>query len=202
MREIESNLVKAKDDNVVILHDVTYHHGLIKANRALLLLVTLLMIVIFIMGVFVFPVNDGVVEIFDKEISQSASESRIKNPVLSAEIDLLKGRLVGLVSGSIEHKLKTLELSIRSGNTISSLGTIQGLRSDVNALQSYSKTDEKVIDQKSNAALIQEVSHLKRLIYLTIASCGLMVAAMGGVWIRKNYSLKNPEYRQELGRKS
>lgn len=200
MREIKSNLVKAKDDNVVILHGVTYSHGLIKANRILLLLVATLMLIIFVLGFLVFPVND-VLDVFEKEINQSSSEYEIKNPVISAEIDILKGQLVGLVSGSIENKLRTLEESVRSGNVSSSLGTIQGLKADVKSLRVYSGPGNKKVNaQGSNEALMKEVSHLKRLIYLTITSCGLMIAAMGGIWIRKHYTLKKPESIRALGR--
>jgi|GEM_PF-4308838 len=47
----------------------------------------------------------------------------------------------------------------------------------------------------SNAQLMKEMSHLRNLIYLTLSSCGLMIAAIAGTWIknRKQLPFKKPE---------
>ncbi len=111
------------------------------------------------------------------------------NPALSPEINTLKGQFVGLVSGSIESKLRTLEENIRTGSVANSLGTIEDLKNDVKVLRAYSDPISKENVNVSNAQLMQEISHLRGLIYLTLTSCGLMIAAIAGVWIRNRKKL-------------
>jgi hypothetical protein len=117
-------------------------------------------------------------------------------------VHTLKGQFVGLVSGSIESKLRTLEESIRLGAASNALGTIADLKNDVKVLRSYSEPvnkDSAVID---NAQVMREMSQLKRLIYLTLASCGLMLAAVAGVWLKNRYRLPYKEtVIRHLGKK-
>jgi hypothetical protein len=40
---------------------------------------------------------------------------------------------------------------------------------------------------------MQEMSELKRLIYVTLASCGLMLAAVAGIWFKNRYRLPYKE---------
>jgi len=115
------------------------------------------------------------------------------NPVVSAEVNALKGQLVGLVSGSIESKLNALEESLRVGSVSSSIGTIEDLKNDLKVLRAYSEPAKKAKTVVSNEQLMQEMSQLKRLIYLTIASCGLMLAAVAGVWIKNRNRLPYKE---------
>jgi len=111
---------------------------------------------------------------------------------LSAEVNTLKGQFVGLVSGSIESKLRTLEDSLRSGAVANSLGTIEDIKNDVKVLRTYSEPVKKepLVD---NQQLMQEMSQLKRLIYLSFASCGLMLAAVAGIWIKNLKKLPSKE---------
>jgi len=97
--------------------------------------------------------------------------------------------LVGLVSGSIESKLNALEESIRVGTVSSSIGTIEDLKNDLKVLRAYSEPAKKGKVVVSNEQLMQEMSQLKRLIYVTLASCGLMLAAVAGIWIKNRYRL-------------
>jgi hypothetical protein len=104
--------------------------------------------------------------------------------VTSAKIDNLKGELVGLVSGTIENKLISLEEGIRLGSVLSSLQTVQNIRNDVKVLHKYSDPLEQKQQQVvlKNAHLIEEVSHLKDLIYLTLGICSLMFSAFLFIW--------------------
>lgn len=111
------------------------------------------------------------------------------NPVISPEVNALKGQFVGLVSGSIESKLRTLEENIRTGAISNSLGTIQDLKNDVKVLRAYSTPNRPESTVVSNAQLIKEVSHLRNLIYLTLTSCGLMIAAVASIWIKNRRKL-------------
>ena len=183
-----------KKSELVVLHGIPPHQALMKVNRWLMAMVFFLMAVIVIAGFFLLPAND---------LSRyKKSEAADMNPVLSAEVHTLKGQFVGLVSGSIESKLRTLEESIRLGAASNALGTIEDLKNDVKVLRSYSEPvnkDSPVID---NAQVMREMSQLKRLIYLTLASCGLMLAAVAGVWLKNRYRLPYKEtVIRHLGKK-
>jgi hypothetical protein len=181
-----SELHETKSE-VVVLQRIPSHQGLMKVNRWLMAMVFFLMTVIVIAGFFFVPAND-VTRYKKPEVAVAEM-----NPVLSAEVNTLKGQFVGLVSGSIESKLRTLEESIRLGTASKALGTIEDLKNDVKVLRSYSepaKKEKVVID---NEQLMQEMSELKRLIYVTLASCGLMLAAVAGIWFKNRYRLPYKE---------
>lgn len=192
MRKIKSGFSGAKEPHdIVVLQNIPHHQGLIKANRFLLLVASTLMIIVFVLGFFLLPAGNMLDDFTVKHEVVVPAGYTVQNPVISAEINALKGQLVGLISGSIESKLRTLEENIRMGKVSSSLGTIQDLKNDVKVLQSYS-VPEKAPDQgQVSEAVIKEISQLKNLIYLTLTSCGLMIAAIGGVWVRNRYLLSD-----------
>lgn len=199
MRYKKTGLVGAKEHDIIVLQNIPHNHGLVKANRFLLLLASCLMVFVFLMGFFLIPADDARDNF--KTINQNKSMAyAIQNPALSAEIDILKGQLVGLISGSIESKLRTLEENVRSGKITASLGTIQDLRSDLKVLQIYSNSEKKDMKNPLNEEVLKEVSQLKNLIYLTLTSCGLMVAAIGGFWIRRHYHLGQSTSVHQLGK--
>lgn len=174
---------------IVALQKIPEHNALIKANRWLLAAVFLLMTVIVVAGFVLIPGNN--LSSY-KKISSSESYINEKNPVLSSEVNTLKGQFVGLLSGSIENKLRTLEENVRLGAVSESLGAIEDLKNDVKALRSYSApaNESRVV---INEQLLQEMSQLKRLVYLTLASCGLMVAAIAGIWFKQHKQLTYKE---------
>lgn len=181
MREINSEIVEVQGK----LQTVPSYHGLMKVNRFLLTLVIFLMVVVLIIGFLSVPAYS----LMSKNMTSSEVYASEMNPVLSAEVNTLKRQLVGLVSGSIESKLATLEESIRIGTVTNSLGTIAELKNDVKVLRSYSDNSKKEIVVVSNEQLRQEMSQLKNLIYVSLASCGLMLAAVAGIWIKKRNRL-------------
>jgi len=183
-REVNSEVVDSQRHLSVVMHRIPPQQELMKVNRLLLAIVFALMTVVFVLGFALFP-SQGVFEGY-KQVKPYAVEM---NPVLSAEINSLKGQVVGLISGSIESKLRALEESVRLGTVSSSLGTIEDLKNDIKVLRSYS--EPSVADQAavSTEQLMQEMSHLKNLIYVSLASCGLMLAAVAGVWIRNRNRL-------------
>ncbi len=202
MRKIKSGFGGTKEPHgIVVLQNIPHHHGLIKANRFLLLVASTLMVIIFVLGFFLLPAGNMLDDFTVKHEVVSASYA-VQNPVISAEINALKGQLVGLVSGSIESKLRTLEESIRMGKVNSSLGTIQDLKNDVKVLQSYSVPEKTSGQGQMSQAVIKEISRLKNLIYLTLTSCGLMIAAIGGIWVRNRYRLSDYGHtpKAELGK--
>lgn len=177
---------RRKNDNLVVLQAVPNHHHLVRVNRWLMYLVFFLMSVIVIGGFFLMPSEDLSKY---KQRADTKAYAEQMNPVLSAEVNTLKGQFVGLVSGSIESKLRTLEESIRLGATPDSLLTIEELRNDVKTLHAYSDTPNDVKVKIPNEQLIEEMSALKRLVYLSLASCALMVVAIAGIWFKNRHRL-------------
>ena len=196
-RNSDSNYVQRR--NTIILHKIS-HLNLLQMNRLLSIIFVSLMIIIMVLGYFMFPANSLLHDFATKKIKANINKVDI-NPVLSAEINSLKAQLVGLVSGSIESKLRTLEASIRSGKiTSADLGTIQDLQNDVKVLKTYSETgagrliatNNSLTTQNGSIAsekLMEEVTQLKSLIYISLASCGLMLAAIGGIWLQNRIRL-------------
>ncbi|MFA6163572.1 MAG: hypothetical protein WC685_09105 [Methylobacter sp.] len=181
MREINSEIVEVQGR----LQNMPSYQGLMKVNRFLRTLVFFLMIVVLVVGFLSVPAYS----LMSKNITPTEAYSSEMNPVVSVEVNALKRQLVGLISGSIENKLATLEESIRLGTVTNSLGTIEELKNDVKVLRTYSDTPKKENVVVSNEQLRQEMSQLKNLIYVSLASCGLMLAAFAGIWIKKRNRL-------------
>jgi len=195
--------------NVTVLHSAT-QLSVLKMNRLVLTVMVGLMALVVFMGSMIMSTDKSTIQLAQTKKSVELYELQM-NPVLSAEVDALKSQLVGVVSGSIESKLKILEESLRTG-AISEVGleTIHALQQDVIVLKTYSKTGAgRLIAQKylqevgntSSKNLADEVSQLKSLIHVLITSCGLMVAAVGGVWVRKRYALVASDVVDEEPRK-
>ena len=182
--------------NIAVLNSAT-QLSVLKMNRLVLAVIIGLMVTVIYMGVLLVPTSDIVQKTVQAHKPIALYEMQM-NPVISAEVDALKSQLVGLVSGSIESKLKILEEGLRTG-TISETGldTIHALQEDLVVLKTYSETGAgRLIAQKyrlpvnkETIALADEVSQLRSLVQFLITSCGLMLAAIGGVWVRKRYAL-------------
>lgn len=183
IQEKQAHLVEARR----MLQTMPSHHGLIQVNRILLAIVLSLMFLVLVLGFLLVPDPDIHIR---KEAVADNSSLRGMSPVLSADIDTLKAQMIGLVSGSIESKLRMLEESIQMGTAANSLGTIQDLKNDVKVLRSYSHPVEKANkDMVANEQVLQEISQLKHLIYVSLASCGLMLAAVAGIWLKNSNRL-------------
>ena len=183
---------------IIVLQRIPSHQALMKSNRWLVRGVVFLMTVIFVGGYLALPKNDFLGQY--KKITADDLYATADSPRLTAEVDSLKGQLVGLLSGSIESKLSSLEENLRAGTLNSSLGTIEALKNDVKVLRSYSEPVKKqatTTDGSVNEQLIQEMSHLKRLIYLSFASCGLMLAALASIWFK---NVRKLPYKEMLVR--
>ncbi len=189
MPEINLDDANSESRAIALLQAVQRHQALVKANRFLLMLVFTLMVAVFVMGLILLPRQSVLSEI--QANKAEAARYALQNPAISAEINTLKGQLFGLVSGSIESKLRSLEENIKRGSLADSLNTIQDLKSDVKVLSAYTAGPQlnKVQDEAFNQRLIKELSDLKDLVYLTFISCGLMIAAVAGVWLRNRYRL-------------
>jgi hypothetical protein len=176
-----------------LVRTIPSHQQLVKVNKMLMGTVFFLMLIVMVLG-FVFIPSSNAVTGYEK-INVSTIAASGMNPVVSAEVNLLKGQLIGLVSGSIEGKLKALEQSVKLGTVDNSLGTIADLKNDIKVLRSYSDSPKKSEAVVSNVQLSEEVSHLKHLIYASLASCGLMFVAAAGVWVKYRKRLPYKEIK-------
>jgi hypothetical protein len=190
MQEKRTEIVKLQG----VVRTIPSHQQLVKTNRLLMGAVFCLMLVVFILGLVFIPSSDVVKSANKINAAQLASQG--SNPVVSTEVNNLKGQLIGLLSGSIESKLKTLETSIKSGTVDNSLGTIADLKNDIKVLRSYSEPAAKPQAAVSNVQLAEEVTHLKHLIYASLASCGLMFVAAAGVWVKYRRRLPYKEVKK------
>ena len=179
------------------LHAVPKYYPLMKVNRILFWVIFMLMALILVIGLFLAP-STGPLS-YQKANASKFNEIEM-NPVISTEINELKGQLIGLVSGSIENKLRTLEESVKLGSTEHTLNAIEDLKNDIKVLRVYSELPEKKEAVIANEQLAQEVTHLKKLIYIILASCGLMFAGAAGMWV-KYRRLPNRENNSYLGRR-
>lgn len=197
MPEINLDEVDHETRALVALHVVQRHQALVKVNRFLLVLVFVLLSAVFGLGLVLLPDHSA----WESVQSSNSAHAAIQNPVIAAEISTLKGQLFGLVSGSIESKLRTLEESIRRGSVSDSLNTLEDLKSDVKVLSVYSDGPQtQSRNEVVNQELIKELSDLKGLVYLTFVSCGLMIAALAGIWLRQRRLTHHRTYKGLLGR--
>lgn len=183
---------KKPDSLVIFHHRLQQQRQLTHINHYLIASVFILVIAVFMVGFFIIP-NDAQM-IATLKNNQQLTRTITQSPLISAEIDTLKGELVGLVSGSIENKLRSLEEGIKLGSILGSLQIVENIRTEVKALHKYSDPlvqKEQQVAQ-ANARLIKEVSHLKHLIYLTLGSCSLMFCAFLLIWIKHKKRLGNP----------
>lgn len=181
-----------KNKNQIILLHIDSKQAVAKHNPWRLRGALLLMLVIVMAGFWLIP-SQSFLDSYPK-ISASEANTVLSSQTLNAEVASLKGELVGIVSGSIENKLVTLEQSLRNGSTNASLGAIQDLKNDIKLLRTYSTSEKAGVQSATaNAQLVSEMAHLKRLIYMTIGSCGLMFVAIAGIWIKNTKTLPYPE---------
>jgi predicted KAP-like P-loop ATPase len=163
------------------------------------MLVFALIAMVFIMGLVLLPRQNMLEQLGRQRFSGSYAT---QNTALTAEVNTLKGQMFSLVSGSIEAKIKSLEDNIRRGSVSESLDTLQDLKTQVKILASSTQgtsvanAEQVAVEQ----TVIKELSELKGLIYLTIVSCGLMIAALAAVWLRSRNRLTHQKPKAYLSR--
>lgn len=189
-------------------HFETWHRwlqlgGLMHTNRLLLFMMLVMMAVVLILGYWIVPSHQLM---RDVEARQRLTETRqaLHNPALSAEVDQLKAQLVGIISGSIENKLRTLEASLTKEQVpADALHVLQDLKNDIQLLRNYSQypvrdretesRQETALAPPLDKQLMGEIMQLKGLLYISMVSCGLMFAAVTGVWLHGRARRALPE---------
>jgi hypothetical protein len=196
----ESEVIPPETE-VMVLHRQLQRQQFVRTNRILLFVMLALMAVILTLSSFLLSSSSDLVAELKQKQQMEITQDALKNPVTSTEVDALKSQLIGIVSGSIESKLKSLEKNIERGRPLTALETVKSLKNDVKVLRNYAKPPVVVVEKKpemttGNAILLSEIAQLKKLTYMTLGSCGLMFAALAGIWVkgRRQLIAKVPEY--------
>ncbi len=129
-------------------------------------------------------------------------------PEVYKKVELLKGKMDALVTGSMETKVNRLEKNLTSGIIRpADLETIQGLKTDLQILRTYSEQNsiaslgmgthqESIMSLNATSPilysdeLLHEISNLRSLFYLSIASCGFLIVVVSGAWLYSSTRLK------------
>ena len=129
--------------------------------------------------------------------------------MLISEIQTIKSQFGMLLVGSIENKVNLIEQKIRSGTVNrNDISLINGLKNDLKILKSQSFNsfsneigfnegrigDSQISSSITGAVktklLANEISNLYNLVYVGFASFGLLFTAVGGLWVRNFYLIK------------
>ena len=132
----------------------------------------------------------------------------VKDPVLYREVDLLRRQSNALLTGSIETKLRLIEKNLRSGTVrAADLEMLQSLKEEFKLLKNPSVLDSSgepagrppSIAQTTgrgsahlinNEQMLAEMAYMKNLLYVSIASCGLLFVSVGGLWLHSSSRLR------------
>lgn len=132
---------------------------------------------------------------------------------LVSDVELLKGRMNHLITGTMETKIHKLEQSLKSGIiSRNDLTTIQELREDLQVLKAHSLRNASTtlqVDQRGarinaqtalhSQRLLNEFSKIKNLFYISIASWGGLILIIGGAWLRGYYRLGQIQNERLVG---
>ncbi|GEM_PF-1610251 len=160
---------------------------------------------LFVLLPYLSEVNPGV-----REDAGTVGKVSDESVVLD-EIRILKSQVGSLITESIQIKVNQLEKSLLDGMiSKSDLVAIQELKSDLKVLKTYALQNSidslSVFDsglQKSPSDSVprmfdaeqigREISQMKTLFYISMASWGLMLVVVSGVWMHSCYSIKRLE---------
>lgn len=176
-------------------------------------LILLILLVVYYLTIAAFGSVNGLFSASNESTDWS------KSPEVYQKVEMLKGKMDTLVTGSMENKISRLEKSL-SGGVIrkSDLETIQELKTDLQILKTYSEhtsissmamtagSGKYIFGTGSTISypdeLLQEISNMKNLFYLSIVSCGFLVVVVSGAWLYSSARLKQLRgttiYRQTL----
>ncbi|MEY4767970.1 MAG: hypothetical protein RL637_609, partial [Pseudomonadota bacterium] len=135
--------------NMQTLYQDWHYQRLVRNNRLLLSAMIGLMSLVLILGSFLLSSHDLL-------LNQLPPQSEMSMPSNSKiEVEQLKGELIGLVTGTIDTKLKSLEKNIERGRPLTALETVKSLKEDVNILRGYTKPLPAPVSIEQKAELIE-----------------------------------------------
>ena len=154
-------------------------------------------------SVYLFLNTSQLFERFQGRLAGVEDRDATRIRLYNEKLEALQNRMTVFVADSVETKLKTLEQNVALGSVgAQEIKTLEELKGEVKLLETYSAgkranlTDPARLDHPrfqttpgSEAAagsgeLLYEVTQMKRLLYLGIASCGFVGCMIGGYWWR------------------
>lgn len=134
-----------------------------------------------------------------------------RNELMYRDMEILKKQFRMLLAGSFENKLNSIEHKIRSGKISSNdVVLVQGLRNDFKILNNYTFNSPRYWDGAdylkgdntagprhqyqsfgdSQATVLNEISWLQNFIYAGVATFGLLVTTVTGLWLENRYRIR------------
>ncbi len=146
---------------------------------------------------------------FQGRLAGIEDNDTVKIRQYNQKLEALQDRMTAFVADSVETKLKTLETKLADGSvTEQEIKTLEELKGQVRLLEKYSAgkggnlADPSRLDhprfqitpgtwhEELSIDLAAEVSQMKRLLYLGIASCGFVGFLLGGFWWQSHLRVK------------
>ncbi|MGH8477513.1 MAG: hypothetical protein ACRER2_17405 [Methylococcales bacterium] len=141
---------------------------------------------------------------------QSGFLSSPSNFVLR-DVELIKGQMNLLITGSMESKFAQLETSLKSG-IISrrDLATLQELKENLAVLKAYSVQNAStaatlpatptvpVPASLGSDRVLQEISNIRKMFYISIISWGGLIVVIAGTWLRSHYRFRQIKSERPL----
>jgi hypothetical protein len=146
-------------------------------------------------------------------VEQSLEGPAAKDKALYRDVDLLKRHSHALITGSIENKIRRIEADLRRGTVqAADLETLESVKEDLKLLKNYAAvgTSQQVAARSLPAApqgpknpahlanqeqVLAEIATMKSLLYISLASCGLLFIGVGGLWLSSSASLRRLDSR-------
>ncbi len=128
--------------------------------------------------------------------------------MLARDMEFLKGQMNVLITGAMESKIQQLEISLQNGIVSSTdLTTVKELKEDLKALKAYSlqnaSTTFSLLGNSGNLRaesypdaslysdeLLRQISTMKNLFFVSIASWGVAIVIFGATWLRGYYRFR------------
>jgi hypothetical protein len=168
-----------------------------------------LMALILVVSLYLLLSTGQIIERFQGRLAAVEDSDTIRIHQYNQKLEALQDRMTAFVADSVENKLKILEKNVTEGTVgVQEIKTLEELKGEVKLLEKYSVgrkgnlTDSTRLDHArfqitpgtqnitASEDLLHEVSQMKRLLYLGIASCGFVGFLIGGYWWQTNSRIK------------
>ncbi len=144
----------------------------------------------------------------------SSSAVSLNSNSVVRDIEFIKGQMNLLITGAMESKIQQLEQSLKSGIiSRGDLATLQDLKENLNTLKAYSVRNASTAAGLLGGAdrtqgpmqaqtllysdkLLEEISNIKNLFYISIISWSGVILIIGGTWLRGYYRFRQIQCEQ------
>jgi hypothetical protein len=171
------------------------------------------------LGIYLLLNTCQMLERFQGRLVSVEDSDTVRIKQYNQQLEALQDRMTSFVADSVENKLKALERNVTEGVVgAQEIKTLEELKGEVKLLEKYSAgrkgnlTDSSRLeharfqitpgtgDTPSSADLLNEVSQMKRLLYLGIASCGFVGCLLGGYWWQSHSRIRRLSKESSLPR--